>query len=289
MVNQTLAVTVEDFFSPEMEQSMLNTSFIFSGSESQSQLVIQPFRSDSVDYILCPLGRSGFECSGEVEIDGWIYDFSQIPYTYFFGLTIRPANPTNPDNSRVVPAMFTTIYTLDGKVNRTDIFSDFSSYERQLNFTSDRNGTVSMPVVRDLTGDYIMHLDVRLSDVGNKQRQMNFTGYQNLDSKWTLFRSIDNFTLSYQVEVTEEAYSLRFESEYGRDSIECSLSSYCIGYALLGYWNVESISVYNNELNLYTGIVMNFTHAVAKDVYITESLDLANSNATIVVEDDEGV
>lgn len=55
-----------------------------------------------------------------------------------------------------------------------------------------REQTTNEMTVQDLTGNNILHLDLRLQNVGELRHKVNFTGFVDSNNVWTFGRSIDD-------------------------------------------------------------------------------------------------
>ena len=113
-----------------------------------------------------------------------------------FQLSILPTNLTVYQN-QTTPTAFIMDYGLDGSINRTDIFSDRTEIVRSI--TMPQNPYDVYPVVRDMTGNYIMHVDLKLSEVGYKNQTLHAMAYQDMNSQWVNTRHLDNETMYFAI------------------------------------------------------------------------------------------
>ena len=90
-------------------------------------------------------------------------------------LSVVNANATKSVSNHTMPLAFTTHWKIDlsgendnliNTVERTDFFSDANSTDREIIFEKTWPTAVPVPNVTDLTGDYILHQDVRMTNVG---------------------------------------------------------------------------------------------------------------------------
>ena len=69
-------------------------------------------------------------------------------------------------------------------------------------------------IVEDSTGSRGLLLDLRMQNVGVQNHTVNFTGYavDNGNDTWFHNRSIDNSSLTYNIEKRGESFRVEFET-----------------------------------------------------------------------------
>lgn len=105
------------------------------------------------------------------------------------------------------PHSFRTVFDSRGGIVRTDAFSNDVVEMRVVEVNSTKVTDRRLQVA-DLTGDYIMHLDVRLANVGRDDHPVNFTGYSDEYGQWTLNRSVGNSSFAYAIYGSEEGFEI---------------------------------------------------------------------------------
>lgn len=142
-------------------------------------------------------------------------------------------------------------------------------------------------VEQDLSGSYIAHLDLRLSNVSEGNHTVNFTGYSNENNTWVLGRSIDYDHITYSTELTSDGkFGFWFSSSGNKKYIYCDteIAGFnCTGSVRVDNWNA-TLSNNAESFNLILSNINAPNFTIVEEIaleYPTVNLTINANNTSI--------